>query len=65
MTKNEQESNWTAGLRRIRTLGKTENYKYLGILEADTTKQVELKETNLKQTIIGKVKYFSKPNSIA
>ena len=33
---------------RIRTLGEKETYKYLGILEADTIKQVELKEKNLK-----------------
>ena len=29
---------------KIRTLGKNETYKYLGILEADTIKQVEMKE---------------------
>ena len=29
---------------RIRTLGEKENYKFLGILEADTIKQVETKE---------------------
>ena len=28
----------------IRTLGEKKTYKYLGILEADTTKQVEMKE---------------------
>ena len=32
----------------IRTLGKKETYKYLGILEGDTTKQVEMKEKNVK-----------------
>ena len=32
----------------IRTLGEKETYKYLGILEADTIKQVEMKEKNLK-----------------
>ena len=30
----------------IRTLGEKEMYKYLGILEDDTTKQVEMKEKN-------------------
>ena len=30
----------------IRTLGEKDTYKYLGILEADTTKQVEMKEKN-------------------
>ena len=29
---------------KIRTLGKKETYKYLGILEADTIIQVEMKE---------------------
>ena len=29
---------------KIRTLGENETYKYLGILEADTIKQVEMKD---------------------
>ena len=29
---------------RIRTLGEKETYKYLGILEVDTIKQLEMKE---------------------
>ena len=29
---------------KIRTFGETETYKYLGILEADTIKQEEMKE---------------------
>ena len=29
---------------KIRILGKKETYKYFGILEADTIKQVEMKE---------------------
>ena len=29
---------------KIRTLGEKENYKYLGILEADMIKQTEMKE---------------------
>ena len=29
---------------KIRTLAENETYKYLGILEADTIKQVEMKE---------------------
>ena len=36
----------------IRTLGEKETYKYLGILEADTRKQVEMKE-KLKRSISG------------
>ena len=32
-----------ANLEKIRTLGEKENYKYLGILETDTLKLVEMK----------------------
>ena len=35
---------------KIRTLGEEENYKYLGILEADSTKQEEIKEKIKKNT---------------
>ena len=31
---------------KIRTLGEKETYKYFGILEADTNKQVDMKEKN-------------------
>ena len=34
---------------KIRTLGENETYKYLGILEADTTKQVEMKDKLRKE----------------
>ena len=34
---------------KIRTLGEKETYKYLGILEADTLKQAEMKEKILKE----------------
>ena len=34
---------------RIRTLGETETYKYLGILEGDTIKQVQMKEKIQKE----------------
>ena len=34
---------------KIRTLGEKETYKYLGILEADTIKQVEMKEKTKKE----------------
>ena len=34
---------------KIRTLGEKESYKYLGILEADTIKQVEMKEKIQKE----------------
>ena len=33
-----------SNLKSISTLGEKENYRYLEILEADTTKQVEMKE---------------------
>ena len=34
---------------KIRTLRENETYKYLGILEADTTKQVEMKDKIRKE----------------
>ena len=34
---------------KIRTLAENKTYKYMGILEADTIKQVEMKEKNLKE----------------
>ena len=34
---------------KIRTLGEKETYKYLGILEANTIKQVEMKDKNQKE----------------
>ncbi len=34
---------------KIRTLGEKETYKYLGILEADTIKQVEMKDKIQKE----------------
>ena len=34
---------------KIRTLGEKESYKYLGILETDTIKQVEMKEKIKKE----------------
>ena len=35
--------------KKIRTLGKKQTYKYLQILEADSIKQVEIKEKKLKR----------------
>ena len=35
---------WNNQIKTIRTFGEKETYKYLGILEADTIKQVEMKE---------------------
>ena len=34
---------------KIRTLGEKKSYKYVGILEADTTKQVEMKDKIKKE----------------
>ena len=34
---------------KIKTLGKNETYKYLGILEADTIKQVEMNDKIQKE----------------
>ena len=34
---------------KIRTLAENETYKYLGILEADTIKQVEMQDKILKE----------------
>ena len=49
---------------RIRTLGKKEKYKYLGIFEADTIKQEEIKEKNKKSTT-DEQENCSKPRSVA
>ena len=38
---------------KIKTLPENETYKYLGILEADTIKQVEIKEKIQKEYLRG------------
>ena len=43
---------------KIKTLGEQETYKYMGILEEDTIKQVQMKEKNFQ------VSQNSKPNYI-
>ena len=44
------------GTAKSRTLGEKETYKYLGILEADTIKQVEMKEKKkLRKNISGEL----------
>ena len=48
---------------RIRTLEEKENYKYLGILEANTIKQGEMKEKNKKRVHQTNMKNFLKPSS--
>ena len=45
-------------------LEEKETYKYLGILEADNTKQSEMKE-KLKNNASGKRENYWKPNYIA
>ena len=50
---------------KIRTLREKETYKYLGILEVDTIKQVEMKEKNLKKNTPEERENYSKPNYIA
>ena len=45
----------------IRTLGEKENYKYLGILEADIVKQQEMKEKN-KRSILEEPENNSRQN---
>ena len=44
----------------IRTLGEKETYEYLGILEADTIKQQEMKENFLKK----EPENYSRQNSV-
>ena len=48
----------------IRMLGEKESYKYLGILEAETIKQIERKE-QIRKSISGKRGNYSKLNYIA
>ena len=47
---------------KIRTLGENETFKYLGILEADTIKQVEIKK-KIKKNISGEQENYSRRNS--
>ena len=49
---------------KIRTLGENETYKYLGILEADTIKQVEMKD-KIRKNISGELEKCSGQNSPA
>ena len=49
---------------KIRMLREKETYKYLGILEASTIKQVEMKEKIRKNTS-GELKSYSRQNSLA
>ena len=49
---------------KIRTFREKETYKYLEILEADTIRQVEMKEKKLKKSISGERENYSKQNYI-
>ena len=50
---------------KIRTLAENETYKYLGILEADTIKQVGMKNKIQKKNISGELENYSRQNSTA
>ena len=53
--------NWRNGTtksRKIRTFGEEETYKYLGILEADTITQVEMKDKIRKEYLSRTTKLF-------
>ena len=52
-------------LKQEKTLGEKETYKYLGILEADTIKQVKMKEIFLKKSISGEPENYPIQNYIA
>ena len=49
---------------KIRTLGENKTYKCLGILEADTIKQVKCK-TKFKKNISKELENYSRQNSLA
>ena len=50
---------------KIKTFGEKETYKYVGILEANTIKEVEMKEKKSKKNISGEQESNSKLNYIA
>ena len=49
--------------KKITTIGEKETYKYLGVLEADTTKQVEMKE-KLRKSISGELESSLRQNYV-
>ena len=57
----------TVKRRKIITLGEEEKYKYMGVLEADTIKQTEMKEKNQnsKRSISAQSESSSKPSLAA
>ena len=50
---------------KVRTPGEKETYKYLGILEDDSIKQVEVKKIKIKKSIFGEPESYLRQNSIA
>ena len=50
--------------QKNRTLGEKETYKYLGILEVDTIKHVEMRENFFKRVYQKKGKNYTKPSYI-
>ena len=49
---------------KIWTLGENETYKYLGILEADTIKQVEMKD-KIQKEYLRRTRNYLRQNSVA
>ena len=49
---------------KIRKLREKETCKYLGILEADTIKQVETKEEKIRKSISGELKSYTRQSYI-
>ena len=49
---------------KIRTLGEKESYKYLGILEANTLKQMEMKE-KIKEEYLRELDTYWRHNYVA
>ena len=50
---------------KIRTLGEKETYKCLGILEADTIKQGEMREKKKRKSIPGELESYSRQKCTA
>ena len=49
--KTNNKRNRTTKSKRIRTPEEKENYEYLGIMDADTIKQAEMKEIKKEKTV--------------
>ena len=49
---------------KIRKFGEKETYKYLGILEADTIQQVEMKRKKIRKNISGEPESYSRQNYV-